>query len=270
MWTRPGWRASRVRKSNSLGVRSTGRAGDGHLVAGDVDPEVADVEDRRVGRRRRPSPGDASATRTRARSSGMENGLVTKSSAPASSAMTLRSSASSTVSTMIGVADHSRSRRHSSMPSRSGRPRSRMMTSRGCRTAMVERFAAGARRRRRCTRASAAPRRRPGRSPARRRRRGSRRAGSRSRIPTARRAHGKRDDKASTAGSCRPRRRSSRRARRRSPGRWRARRRCRWSLAPARTARTRRSRSWGGIPVTLVLDRDLDPVGWDPSAARCG
>src|SRR5574341_338864 len=67
----------------------------------------------------------------------MPNGLVRKSSAPASSAAILSFSCSRTDTTMMGVCVHSRSRRVTSTPSMSGRPRSRMMISgRSAATAM--------------------------------------------------------------------------------------------------------------------------------------
>jgi hypothetical protein len=69
------------------------------------------------------------AARSRASSSSMPNGFVTLSSAPASSAATFVCSCPHTDSTMIGVEAQPRTPWITSVPSMSGRPRSRISTS---------------------------------------------------------------------------------------------------------------------------------------------
>src|SRR5579859_3657116 len=69
--------------------------------------------------------------RIRASSSPTPTGLFTKSSAPRSSAAIFSLSRSRAESTMIGASDHSRMRWITSLPSMSGRPRSRITSSDG-------------------------------------------------------------------------------------------------------------------------------------------
>ncbi len=124
--TRPAWRARTRSRSYSTRRQSDVLALDGDQTGREVDLQVARLE---PGAGREAPLAPAQVARRRARNSPTAKGLLTKSSAPRSRAAIFSCSMSRADSTRIGTSDQARIASITALPSRSGRPRSRMTAS---------------------------------------------------------------------------------------------------------------------------------------------